>query len=155
MALKPVGLCYCRGAPGQETIVVICMTTVDESEGYHSWLTSSILLRHPGAVASFLPCQCRNISMICANAHGCWTVQDLIEPPAQNTSRCLPAVASCWRKLNWPLTMLHNACRTMLDTPGPYLLDVMVPHIEHVLPMIPGGGSFKDIITTGDGSQTY
>lgn len=43
-------------------------------------------------------------------------------------------------------------CREMLETPGPYLLDVMVPHIEHVLPMIPGGGSYKDIITTGDGS---
>ena len=43
----------------------------------------------------------------------------------------------------------------MLETPGPYLLDVMVPHIEHVLPMIPGGGSYKDIITTGDGSIEY
>ena len=40
--------------------------------------------------------------------------------------------------------------REMLDTPGPYLLEVMVPHIEHVLPMIPGGGSFKDIITKAD-----
>lgn len=48
--------------------------------------------------------------------------------------------------------MLNICCREMLDTPGPYLLDVMVPHIEHVLPMIPGGGSYKDIITTGDGS---
>ena len=27
----------------------------------------------------------------------------------------------------------------MIDTPGPYLLDIMVPHQEHVLPMIPGG----------------
>lgn len=43
----------------------------------------------------------------------------------------------------------------MLDTPGPYLLDVVVPHIQHVLPMIPGGGSFKDIITTGDGTVEY
>lgn len=43
----------------------------------------------------------------------------------------------------------------MLDTPGPYLLDVMVPHIEHVLPMIPGGASFKDIITEGDGTVKY
>jgi acetolactate synthase-1/2/3 large subunit len=50
---------------------------------------------------------------------------------------------------------LRAAIREMLDTPGPYLLDVMVPHIEHVLPMIPGGGSFKDIITKGDGSVTY
>ena len=32
---------------------------------------------------------------------------------------------------------------------------VMVPHIEHVLPMIPGGASFKDIITEGDGSVEY
>ncbi|KAL3136694.1 hypothetical protein ABBQ38_005929 [Trebouxia sp. C0009 RCD-2024] len=47
---------------------------------------------------------------------------------------------------------LRPAIREMLETPGPYLLDVMVPHIEHVLPMIPGGGSYKDIITTGDGS---
>jgi acetolactate synthase-1/2/3 large subunit len=27
----------------------------------------------------------------------------------------------------------------------------MFPHQEHVLPMVPGGGSFKDTITTGDG----
>ena len=39
----------------------------------------------------------------------------------------------------------------MLDHDGPYLLDVMFPHQEHVLPMVPGGGTFKDTITTGDG----
>ena len=50
---------------------------------------------------------------------------------------------------------LRGAIREMLDTPGPYLLDIMVPHIQHVLPMIPGGGSFKDIITTGDGADVY
>ena len=50
---------------------------------------------------------------------------------------------------------LRGAIREMLDTPGPYLLDVMVPHMEHVLPMIPGGGSFKDVITTGDGTTLY
>jgi len=50
---------------------------------------------------------------------------------------------------------LRGAIREMLDTPGPYLLEVMVPHIEHVLPMIPGGASFKDIITEGDGSVEY
>ncbi len=27
----------------------------------------------------------------------------------------------------------------MLDSKGPYLLDVMVPYQEHVLPMIPSG----------------
>jgi acetolactate synthase-1/2/3 large subunit len=43
----------------------------------------------------------------------------------------------------------------MLAAEGPFLLDVMVPHIAHVLPMIPGGGSFKDVITDGDGSVEY
>eukprot|EP00879_Flechtneria_rotunda_P010504 GHRR01010981.1.p1 GENE.GHRR01010981.1~~GHRR01010981.1.p1 ORF type:complete len:614 (+),score=177.29 GHRR01010981.1:610-2451(+) len=50
---------------------------------------------------------------------------------------------------------LRAAVREMLDTEGPYLLEVMVPHIEHVLPMIPGGATFKDIITEGDGSIKY
>lgn len=50
---------------------------------------------------------------------------------------------------------LRGAIREALATPGPYLLDVMVPHIQHVLPMIPGGGSFKEVITTGDGLDTY
>ncbi|KAL3502729.1 hypothetical protein ACH5RR_037178 [Cinchona calisaya] len=43
----------------------------------------------------------------------------------------------------------------MLDTPGPYLLDVIVPHQEHVLPMIPSGGAFKDVITEGDGRSEW
>nr|GEU54173.1 acetohydroxyacid synthase 1 [Tanacetum cinerariifolium] len=38
---------------------------------------------------------------------------------------------------------LRAAIQTMLDTPGPYLLDVIVPHQEHVLPMIPAGGGFQ------------
>ncbi|KNA11563.1 hypothetical protein SOVF_134030 [Spinacia oleracea] len=46
---------------------------------------------------------------------------------------------------------LRAAMQKMLDTPGPYLLDVIVPHQEHVLPMIPSGASFKDTITEGDG----
>nr|WOV65537.1 acetolactate synthase 6 [Linum usitatissimum] len=50
---------------------------------------------------------------------------------------------------------LRAAIQTMLDTPGPYLLDVIVPHQEHVLPMIPSGGSFKDLITEGDGRSEY
>ncbi|XP_024529715.1 acetolactate synthase 3, chloroplastic [Selaginella moellendorffii] len=50
---------------------------------------------------------------------------------------------------------LKEAILTMLQTPGPYLLDVIVPHQEHVLPMIPGGASFKDIITEGDGRIKY
>nr|VVW59777.1 unnamed protein product [Nymphaea colorata] len=50
---------------------------------------------------------------------------------------------------------LEAAIRKMLDTPGPYLLDVIVPHQEHVLPMIPSGGAFKDVITEGDGRRSY
>ncbi|KAK3040657.1 hypothetical protein RJ639_026978 [Escallonia herrerae] len=50
---------------------------------------------------------------------------------------------------------LKSAIQKMLDTPGPYLLDVIVPHQEHVLPMIPSGGAFKDVITEGDGRSTY
>ncbi|KAG8634052.1 hypothetical protein MANES_17G007500v8 [Manihot esculenta] len=46
---------------------------------------------------------------------------------------------------------LREAMKKMLETPGPYLLDVIVPHQEHVLPMIPSGLSFKDAITEGDG----
>nr|ASL69932.1 acetolactate synthase [Amaranthus palmeri] len=50
---------------------------------------------------------------------------------------------------------LRAAIQTMLDTPGPYLLDVIVPHQEHVLPMIPSGAAFKDTITEGDGRRAY
>ncbi|KAF3795462.1 Acetolactate synthase 2 [Nymphaea thermarum] len=46
---------------------------------------------------------------------------------------------------------VKGAIQKMLETPGPYLLDVIVPHQEHVLPMIPSGGAFKDVITEGDG----
>jgi acetolactate synthase I/II/III large subunit len=34
----------------------------------------------------------------------------------------------------------------MIESKGPYLLDVMTPHQEHVLPMIPSGMTVKDII---------
>lgn len=38
------------------------------------------------------------------------------------------------------------ALKAMLDDKGPYLLDVICPYQEHVLPMIPGGKTVKDII---------
>ena len=41
---------------------------------------------------------------------------------------------------------LPDAIREMLETDGPYLLDVLVPYQEHVLPMIPSGMTGKDII---------
>ena len=54
------------------------------------------------------------------------------------------------------MSELRDAIREMIETEGPFLLDVMVPHQEHVLPMIPGGGSYKDTINTGDGrSASY
>jgi acetolactate synthase I/II/III large subunit len=39
-----------------------------------------------------------------------------------------------------------DALEEMLDTPGPFVLDVLVPYQEHVLPMIPGGMTVRDII---------
>ncbi|MGF1582938.1 MAG: biosynthetic-type acetolactate synthase large subunit [Gemmataceae bacterium] len=42
---------------------------------------------------------------------------------------------------------LDSALEEMLDTEGPYLLDVLVPYQEHVLPMIPSGMTVRDMIT--------
>jgi acetolactate synthase-1/2/3 large subunit len=39
------------------------------------------------------------------------------------------------------------ALAEMVSYQGPYLLDVICPYQEHVLPMIPGGKTVKDIIT--------
>ena len=41
-----------------------------------------------------------------------------------------------------------DAIAEMLATPGPFLLDVHTGYDEHVLPMIPPGKTYKDIITT-------
>jgi acetolactate synthase-1/2/3 large subunit len=41
---------------------------------------------------------------------------------------------------------LDAALEEMIDSDGPYLLDVMVPYQEHVLPMIPSGKTVRDII---------
>ncbi|WP_092048787.1 biosynthetic-type acetolactate synthase large subunit [Planctomicrobium piriforme] len=42
---------------------------------------------------------------------------------------------------------LPAAIAEMINHDGPYLLDVLCPYQEHVLPMIPGGGTVRDIIT--------
>jgi acetolactate synthase-1/2/3 large subunit len=39
-----------------------------------------------------------------------------------------------------------SALEEMLDSKGPYVLEVMVPYQEHVLPMIPSMGTVRDII---------
>jgi len=41
---------------------------------------------------------------------------------------------------------LQGALEEMINYDGPYLLDVEVPYQEHVLPMIPGGMTVKDMI---------
>jgi acetolactate synthase-1/2/3 large subunit len=41
---------------------------------------------------------------------------------------------------------LRDAIREMIDHEGPYLLDVVVPYTEHVMPFIPAGASAKDIL---------
>ncbi len=41
---------------------------------------------------------------------------------------------------------LKSAIQEMIDAPGPYLLDVVVPYQEHVMPMIPSGATVGDLI---------
>ena len=41
---------------------------------------------------------------------------------------------------------LAAAIQEMIDSPGPYLLDVAVPYQEHVLPMIPSGMTVRELI---------
>ena len=41
---------------------------------------------------------------------------------------------------------LDGAIEEMLDSKVPYVLDILVPYQEHVLPMIPGGMTVRDII---------
>jgi len=41
---------------------------------------------------------------------------------------------------------LRAAIQEMLDHDGPYVLDVIVPYTEHVLPMIPAGKSVKEML---------
>ncbi len=38
------------------------------------------------------------------------------------------------------------ALEEMIAHPGPYVLDVLIPYQEHVLPMIPAGGTVREII---------
>ena len=47
----------------------------------------------------------------------------------------------------WQKDELEDAIKEMLASDGPFLLDIHVAYQEHVLPMIPAGGSHKDIMT--------
>ena len=46
----------------------------------------------------------------------------------------------------WTRAEVREAVEEMLSTPGPFLLDVHVEYQEHVLPMIPAGGNYRQII---------
>ena len=48
---------------------------------------------------------------------------------------------------------LPAAIERMLASKQPYVLDVMVPYTEHVLPMIPGGMTYKDVIIDSASSR--
>jgi acetolactate synthase-1/2/3 large subunit len=41
---------------------------------------------------------------------------------------------------------LRDGIQEMLDADEPYLLEVIVPYTEHVLPMIPQGKSAKEML---------
>ncbi len=43
-------------------------------------------------------------------------------------------------------TELVDGIREMIDSPGPFVLDIAVPYQEHVLPMIPSGMTVRDVI---------
>jgi acetolactate synthase-1/2/3 large subunit len=43
---------------------------------------------------------------------------------------------------------VEDALKEMIIHPGPFILDVLIPYQEHVLPMIPSGGTVRDIIRT-------
>ena len=44
---------------------------------------------------------------------------------------------------------LREAMEWFLAEKGACILEVMVPYTEHVLPMIPAGATYKDVITEG------
>jgi acetolactate synthase-1/2/3 large subunit len=46
----------------------------------------------------------------------------------------------------WRKAELTEALQEMIDSSGPYLLDVQVPYQEHVMPMIPAGMTVRDLI---------
>lgn len=46
----------------------------------------------------------------------------------------------------WKKEQLRDAIREMLAWDGPFVLDVIVPYTEHVMPFIPAGASAKEIL---------
>jgi len=72
---------------------------------------------------------------------------DGISPPAR-----YPDFVAIARGFGWQAETvvekgsLEAALRRLIDAEGPALLDVQVPYQEHVLPMIPSGGTVRDLI---------
>ena len=71
----------------------------------------------------------------------------------EDTSRIYPDYVEICKGFGVPCErVIHKkdlipALQRMLDAKGVYVLDVMTPYTEHVLPMIPSGMTYKDIIT--------
>ena len=71
----------------------------------------------------------------------------------EDTSRIYPDYVEICKGFGVPCErVIHKkdlipALQRMLDAKGVYVLDVMTPYTEHVLPMIPAGMTYKDIIT--------
>jgi len=63
-----------------------------------------------------------------------------------------PDFVTIARGFNWSARSIREkselveALQEMIESPGPYLLDVQVPYQEHVLPMIPAGMTVRDLI---------
>jgi len=70
----------------------------------------------------------------------------------QNPHKVYPDFVTIAKGFNVPAerafkkSELRAALQRMLDSKEPYVLDVIVPYTEHVLPMIPSGKTVRDII---------
>jgi acetolactate synthase-1/2/3 large subunit len=74
----------------------------------------------------------------------------------QNPHKVYPDFVAIAKGFNVPAERVHKrsqlraALQRMLDSTEPYVLDVIVPYTEHVLPMIPAGKTVRDIIIEAD-----
>lgn len=75
-----------------------------------------------------------------------------IGDPSQKEGETYPDFVKLTEAFNLPAKRITKkedvipALKEMLASKTAYLLDIIVPNQEHVLPMIPGGGSVKDMI---------
>lgn len=67
------------------------------------------------------------------------------KPPYPNFVKLAEGFGIAARHISDPVD-LRPALEEMLDHDGPYILDVLVPYQEHVLPMIPSGQTVREII---------